>query len=855
MSSSFDPYYKWLGIRPEEQPPNHYRLLGIAIFETDPDVIASAADQRMAHVRSFQTGRHVEQSQRILNEIAAARVCLLNPEKKAAYDASLRQMEVTSVEPSPLDVSPLGLDLGPTKPPLHAPAKRRKIDTSYIMLAAVATVLILAILAVLATRRSSPPPNDQVAAVAPKHAEAVQPVKASEVTPKVEVAQVNDPPVVAPSPPPASMPPIPSPQPERTTTAPKPDMPWISKDAAYIPSSVFEDQNPLPSLLTDEGPRHFGDNFAFQTNPGANPYIIITLNVPCDVSRLYVENRRDMCWERAATLTIWVSLDQKEWTKLWAAEKGEKEWHVDLPKPVRTRYVKLGTVGPDPFHLRTVKLFGQRAPDEPAALAKVEPQEAKARDSRQIVPDEDAQAKGLKLIKEVYGEEYKAAEIPDQKKAFARKLLARAQEVGNDATSKYLLLKLARDVATEGGDRQTAFEAIDRMAEAFQVDAVERKCDVLTSLSKRARTAPEHHAIIRQADELMEAAVKADRFDLVSQLGELAISEATALRDSDLVKRVRTRVNSLRELAAAYGEARKAIEGLKQTPDDPEANLIAGKHYCFVKGDWAKGLPMLAKGSDAALKEVAAQDLRVPTTPDEQVKLGDRWCELADDEEGPVKRAMALRAAEWYSRALPQATGLTRSKVEKRLKELASEAEGPVSTESKSKLAPAITGHFLVGMMQRRTRERKVVWWEFRPDQSVWEKDKQIGQWTATDTQVKVAFSDSSQATFRPKGREAFIGTQVRASGELWGCELQKVFVVAVWEHRWPAGADKLLFWSTGRLVTPDGASLWERKGDTLILRHANGSTDTCTVSPDGKSYKGQNQGGAPISGKLISEK
>ena len=29
MAANFDPYYKWLGIPPEEQPPNHYRLLGI----------------------------------------------------------------------------------------------------------------------------------------------------------------------------------------------------------------------------------------------------------------------------------------------------------------------------------------------------------------------------------------------------------------------------------------------------------------------------------------------------------------------------------------------------------------------------------------------------------------------------------------------------------------------------------------------------------------------------------------------------------------------------------------------------------------------------------------------------------
>ncbi len=89
MASSFDPYHKWLGIPPDEQPPNHYRLLGIRDFEADPDVIQSAADQRMAHLRTYQTGRRADWSQRLLNEVAAAKICLLTPAKKAAYDQSV----------------------------------------------------------------------------------------------------------------------------------------------------------------------------------------------------------------------------------------------------------------------------------------------------------------------------------------------------------------------------------------------------------------------------------------------------------------------------------------------------------------------------------------------------------------------------------------------------------------------------------------------------------------------------------------------------------------------------------------------------------------------------------------------
>ena len=68
-------------------------------------MIANAADQRMGHIRSFQTGKHSIESQWLLNEISGARVCLLNPAKKAAYDEALRWHLASATTPSP-KVSP-----------------------------------------------------------------------------------------------------------------------------------------------------------------------------------------------------------------------------------------------------------------------------------------------------------------------------------------------------------------------------------------------------------------------------------------------------------------------------------------------------------------------------------------------------------------------------------------------------------------------------------------------------------------------------------------------------------------------------------------------------------------------------
>jgi hypothetical protein len=102
---SFDPYHKWLGIPKKEQPAHHYRLLGITIFEPDLDVIEAAADRQMAYVSQCATGEHLKLSQQILNELSAARVCLLVPAKRAIYDEQLRKRLGQSAETSSMAIS------------------------------------------------------------------------------------------------------------------------------------------------------------------------------------------------------------------------------------------------------------------------------------------------------------------------------------------------------------------------------------------------------------------------------------------------------------------------------------------------------------------------------------------------------------------------------------------------------------------------------------------------------------------------------------------------------------------------------------------------------------------------------
>lgn len=157
MSAGFDPYHKLLGIPPEEQPPNHYRLLGLSRkFEDDVEVIENCSNRVMQSLRQHQSGARGSEIAALLNEVSMARRTLLNPEKKAAYDDELRAAEAEATESietpdSLIDLS--GQDL-------LSKFKRRR---NLIIPLAVTTVLGGAILFVYLAFNKTPVPVEKIA--------------------------------------------------------------------------------------------------------------------------------------------------------------------------------------------------------------------------------------------------------------------------------------------------------------------------------------------------------------------------------------------------------------------------------------------------------------------------------------------------------------------------------------------------------------------------------------------------------------------------------------------------------------------------------------------------------------------
>jgi hypothetical protein len=82
-------YQEWLGIPEDQCPPDHYTLLRLVRFEDDIEKIEGNYRKLNAHVRKYATGQFSKESQKLLNEIAQAMLCLKDADRKREYDQSL----------------------------------------------------------------------------------------------------------------------------------------------------------------------------------------------------------------------------------------------------------------------------------------------------------------------------------------------------------------------------------------------------------------------------------------------------------------------------------------------------------------------------------------------------------------------------------------------------------------------------------------------------------------------------------------------------------------------------------------------------------------------------------------------
>lgn len=169
----------------------------------------------------------------------------------------------------------------------------------------------------------------------------------------------------------------------------------------------------------------------------------------------------------------------------------------------------------------------------------------------------------------------------------------------------------------------------------------------------------------------IDAAIDDDNYTGAQKLLANLRAEAKRTGDTALQAEVLERGKEITKLAKDFEKISKHVKTLKKGPGGPKASLAVGKFYCVAKGDFERGLPLLAAGEDARLAQAAAAESERADDPRAQLAVADAWWQCAEKtSDVPERIAWQIRARSWMLKARPAASDSQRATIDQRLKQV-----------------------------------------------------------------------------------------------------------------------------------------------------------------------------------------
>jgi hypothetical protein len=285
-------------------------------------------------------------------------------------------------------------------------------------------------------------------------------------------------------------------------------------------------------------------------------------------------------------------------------------------------------------------------------------------------PSGDELAESLRQVRE----EFKDAYARDGgKRGLAKQLYDKAFKAFHRSAQQYAYFHESALVAGRASDFATALEVVDHMHFRWDINTLELKGAILEQAAAGAAKPDQSRTVAEKALLLSERGVMTEQFDLAGRLLRVA---RTAADKADVKEVLRKSVEEvkrrLEQVRSDYEAIQTAVRTLEDKPEDAESNRAVGIFRCALKGDWAGGLPLVAKSNDKALAEAAEKDLADPDKAAAQVKLADGWYDLAvKEQDKKIKAAWQQRAYDWYEDAwLQPSFKADRARVKARLQTL-----------------------------------------------------------------------------------------------------------------------------------------------------------------------------------------
>jgi WD40 repeat protein len=309
------------------------------------------------------------------------------------------------------------------------------------------------------------------------------------------------------------------------------------------------------------------------------------------------------------------------------------------------------------------------------------------------VPDAAAQARAETLVKRILADDFaRAAKDPAARGKLVRLLWEQGKETRDDNALRFVLLREARDLAARSADAPAALLILGDLARDFAVDEPALKVEALLQVRSAATTPEANRTLARLAVGVLGELLDADAPELAVRLAGAVEGAADRSADEKLRAEARRRAGEARLLAKERARVQGAVERLKTAPADAQASLEVGKYYALVRGDWERGLPLLARGADAGLRDAARRDLSRPAEPARQIALAEAWRRLAQGSPR-ARAAVLLRAASWYQQASLDLEGAEQERVEGRLKELTAQLPAGFRVPGLYAFARRLDGH------------------------------------------------------------------------------------------------------------------------------------------------------------------
>ena len=294
------------------------------------------------------------------------------------------------------------------------------------------------------------------------------------------------------------------------------------------------------------------------------------------------------------------------------------------------------------------------------------------KDGRIPEPSDDKEAAALKNIRDIYKDEY-AKKSSEDKHLLAEKLLEESKAAAGDPASQFVLLREARDLGVAAGEVDLAMRASKAMGETFAVDAFETNNKTLAALRPVLKT-PD--VLVEAYNAAVENAVEAaekEQFDAATHAADLASLFASAAKSTAKSTEALGLKQAIAAQSKAYDDYKLGLETLKKTKlatAIADANQSIGLYTALYLKQWTDGLKLIAKGNSSTWAPIAEADLKNPSASAEMTAVADQWWDLAGKEGGHRYRLLE-RAEYWYNLALADADGVNKTKIEKRLEQIA----------------------------------------------------------------------------------------------------------------------------------------------------------------------------------------